>query len=155
MKISFMLTALAGVIVVPATGAEIRLEDCPPAVQNTIRENSRSGKIDEIESFAIQGKTLYVADVDLAGNQDLKIHVASDGALVKTREDIPYAKIPEAVRKTVESKLGGGKVDDVDKEIAGKSVTYLVEIDRSGSPDIDLTIDADGKLLSETEDAGD
>ena len=155
MKTTFMITALSGCLLWTAIGAEVRLEDCPPAVQSTIRENSRSGKIDEIESFAIQGKTLYVAEVELGGDRDLKIHVASDGALVKTREDFPYAEVPDAVRKTVESKLGGGTADDVDKEISGNTVTYFVEIDRSGAPDVDLAIDAEGKLLSETEDAGD
>jgi len=132
--------------------AEIRLADCPPEAQKTIQQNSRGGRIDDIESYSIQGKMLYVADVEFAGNRDLKIHVAADGALVKTREDITLADAPEAVRKAIESKLSGGKAYDMEKETGGDTVTYYVEINRKGSPDLDLTISSDGKVLSEIED---
>ncbi len=132
--------------------AEIRLTDCPPEVQKTIQQNSRDGRIDDIESYSIQGKMLYVADVEIAANHDLKIHVAADGALVKIREDVILADAPEAVRKAIESKLSGGKADDVDRETVGDTVTYYVEINRKGAPDLDLTISSDGKVLSEIED---
>lgn len=140
---------------VSAHAAEVRLKECPAPVQTTIQENARGGHIDEIDSFAIGGKTLYVAEVELPGERDLKIHVSADGTLVKTREDAVLKDAPEAVRKAVESKLGGGKADDVDKETTGKIVTFHVEIERTGSPDLNLVIDSDGKIVSETEEAGD
>ena len=145
--LSIVIASLAG----HAAAAEVRLADCPPAVQTTIQQHSRDGRIDEIESYSIQGKMLYVAEVELAGDRDLKIHVAADGALMKTREDSTLAEVPEAVRKAVEGKLNGGVADDVDKETAGSSITYHVEIDRKGAPDTNLTIDSTGKVLSETE----
>lgn len=146
--LSIALISLAG----HAVAAEVRLADCPAAVQATIQQNSRDGRIDEIESYSIQGKMLYVAEVELAADRDLKIHVAADGALVKIREDSTLAEAPEAVRKAVEAKLAGGIADDVDKETVGQTVTYHVEIDRKGAADLELTIDSAGKILSETED---
>lgn len=145
--LSFAFISLVG----HAAAAEVKLADCPAPVQATIQQNSRDGRIDEIESYSIQGKMLYVAEVELAAGRDLKIHVAADGALVKTREDAALAEVPEAVRKAVEGKLNGGIADDVDKETAGQTVTYHVEIDRKGAPDTNLTIDSAGKVLSETE----
>ena len=147
MILPFALVSLAGF----ANAAEVRLADCPPAVQATIQQNSRDGRLDEIESYSIQGKALYVAEVELAGDRDLKIHVAADGTLVKTREDATLAEVPAAVRTAVEGKLNGGVADDVDKETAGSTVTYHVEIDRKGAPDTNLTIDSAGKILSESE----
>ncbi len=144
---SIALLSLAG----HAAAAEVRLADCPPAVQATIQQNSRDGRIDEIESYSIQGKMLYVAEVELSGDRDLKIHVAADGALMKTREDSTLTEVPEAVRKAVEGKLNGGVADDVDKETAGQTVTWHVEIDRKGAPDTNLTIDSEGKILTESE----
>lgn len=138
-----------------AGAAEIRLADCPAAVRATIQQNSRGGHIDEVESHGIEGRTLYVAEVDLPGGRDLKIHVAADGALLKTREDSAIAEVPEAVRKAVEARLGGGIADDVDKETGGTVVTWHVEIDRKGAKDLELVIDSAGKILSETEDADD
>lgn len=145
--LSIALISIAGHL----SAAEVRLADCPSAVQATIQQNSRDGRLDEIESYSIQGKMLYVAEVELAGGRDLKIHVAADGALVKTREDSTLAEAPESVRKAVEAKLNGGIADDVDKETVGQTVTYHVEIDRKGAPDLELTIDSAGKILSETE----
>lgn len=154
MKTTIAIFATA-LMAATASAAEIRLDDCPPAVQKTIKDNSRGGHIDEIESYSIQGKQLYVAEVELSSDRDLKIHVASDGALVKTREDSSMADAPEAVRKTVESKLGGGRADDVDKEVKGSAVTYYVEIERKGAPDLNLVVDADGKVVSEQEEIDD
>ncbi|RYD60251.1 MAG: hypothetical protein EOP83_19830 [Verrucomicrobiaceae bacterium] len=145
--LSFAFISLVG----HAAAAEVKLADCPAAVQATIQQNSRDGRIDEIESYSIQGKMLYVAEVELGGDRDLKIHVAADGALVKTREDSALSEVPEAVRKAVEGKLDGGIADDVDKETAGQTVTFHVEIDRKGAPDTNLTLDSAGKVLSETE----
>jgi hypothetical protein len=151
MKTSYLTIAIIA-LASHANAAEIRLADCPPAVQTTIQQNSRDGRIDEIESYSIQGRMLYVAEVELAADRDLKIHVAADGALVKIREDSAFSEVPEAVRKTVDSKLGGGLADDVDKETVGQTVTWHIEIDRKGAPDLELTLDSEGKILSETED---
>lgn len=152
-KTSLILAAIVSGM--PAMAAEVRLSDCPPEVQKTIRENSRSGKIDEIESFAIQGKTLYLAEVELPNDRDLKIHVNADGTLVKTREDSSLAEAPEAVKKAVEAKLGGGVADDVDKEVTGNAVEFHVEIERQGTPDLVLVIDESGKVLKEIEESDD
>jgi hypothetical protein len=45
-------------------------------------------------------------------------------------------------------------VDDVDKETAGQTVTYHVEIDRHGAPDLEVIVSADGAILKQTEEAG-
>jgi len=134
----------------------VRLEDCPVPVQNTIRANARDGKIDEIDSHVIDGKAMYVAEVDLANDIDLKIYVAGDGALIKTIEDVPPAELPEAVRKAAEGiAAGSGKLDDLDKEVAGETVTYHVEIDRPAQPDLQLVIAPDGRVLKQTEEHDD
>lgn len=154
MKTTYQFLAII-ILAFPASAAEIRIEECPPAVQATIQQNSRSGLIEEVESYAIQGKTLYVAEVELPMDRELKIHVAADGALMKTREDTALAEVPEAVRSTVRSKIAGGSVDDVEKLVVGQTVTFHIEIGRKSAPDLELVIDAEGKILSEREDADD
>jgi len=149
MKTLFLIALLPAV-----AGAEpIELAKCPPAVKATIEQNSRGGVVEEVDSHSIGGQTLYVAEVELAGDLDLKIHVATDGALVKTREDVPVASLPEAVRKTVETRLAGGKTDDVEKEVAGSETRYHVEIEKVGAKDVHLVIDPEGKVVRES--AGD
>lgn len=136
----------------PAASAdnEIRLDECPPAVARTITDNARGGKIDEIDVISIQGKTLYVAEVDLPRDRDLKIHVAGDGTLLKTREDITLAIVPGAVRDTLES--FGGRIDDLEMETAGGTNTFHADIEFSGQPDLEVTVAADGRVIREVED---
>lgn len=152
---SLMHTLVFCALVAPAGAKDVKLADCPPAVRATIEGNKRDGRIDEVDRYLIEGKTLYVAEVDLPGDRDLKIHVGADGGLLKTREDIALAEIPAAVNRVVTDKLADGKVDDVDKEIAGKTVTYHVEIDRKADADLKLVLAEDGKVLSETEEIDD
>ncbi|MGA7391741.1 MAG: hypothetical protein WBL40_10000 [Terrimicrobiaceae bacterium] len=98
---------------------DIKLEQCPAAVQDTIRANARDGRIDDINLITIEDRTLYVVEVDLKGGKDLKLHVGSDGKQIKTREDAALSDAPDAVQDAVKKLVpAGGKVDDVDKEIA-------------------------------------
>lgn len=138
-----------------AHAAEVKLADCPQEVRATIQEHKRDGHVEEVEIYQIEGKSLYVAEVDLPNQRDLKIHVRADGALVKTREDSALAETPAAVRKVVDQKLAGGRADDVEKETTAGTVTYHVEIDRKGSPDLKLAIAEDGRIMAETEDTDD
>lgn len=129
---------------------EIRLDECPAEVRKTITENSRDGKIDEIDVITIQGKTLYVAEVDLPRDRDLKIHVAGDGSLLKIREDISLDTAPAAVRDTLEGY--GGRIDDLEMETAGNTTTFHADIEFSGQPDLEVTVATDGRVIREVED---
>lgn len=134
----------------------IALSACPAPVQKTIEQNLRGGTLDEIESITIEGRTLYVADVDLSRDHDLKIHVAADGALVRLKEDIDLSKAPEAVRDAAKKLVpAGGRIDDVDKESAGGKVTYHVEIDRPNTSDLKVVFSPEGAILSQREDHDD
>lgn len=133
-----------------AAADDIPLAQCPPAVQDTVRANLRDGRLDEIERITVQGQTRYIAEIDLPGDDDLKLHIADDGALLKTREDISSKDLPGAVKATLDSY--GGKIDDLEKETSGEETTYHADIDRAGKPDLDVVISADGKVIRETED---
>jgi uncharacterized membrane protein YkoI len=132
---------------------DIRLDDCPAPVRETIQANARDGKIDEIEIISIGDKRIYIAEVDLPRDIDLKVFVNGDGSLVKTREDVRNDEIPVFVGEA--AKQLGGTVDDVEKETAGRTVTYHVDIERLGAPDLDVVLDASGKVISKTEEADD
>lgn len=153
MKIKSTITALALGSALAGAGEhrELRLEECPQAVQTTVKANARGGHIEEVDIVKIDGKETYIAEAELPDDQDLKIHVTAEGVLLKTREDIHLREAPEAVRSAVQGL--GGSVDDVDKETAGQTVTYHIEIDRHGSPDLEVIVSAEGTILKQTEEA--
>lgn len=132
---------------------ELRLDECPHPVQATVNANARGGHIDEVDLIGIEGKTIYIAEVELPRYRDLKVYVSGNGALVKTLEDISLRESPEAVRTAVQGLAGS--VDDIDKETNGETVTYHVEIDRAGDPDLDVVLTVNGAILSQTEEADD
>lgn len=143
--------ALLSVVAVPAK--DIPLSKCPQAVQETIRRYSRGGKIEEVESLRIQGRQMFIAEVELAGDKDLKIYVLSSGTLVKTREEIKLddspATVQEATRKLVPP---GGHVDDVTRTTESDGAqTYEVEIERPGTGDLTIVFSPDGVILSRKE----
>jgi len=152
-------TALAALLAsasLTAYAGDIDLKSCPAAVQQTIQANSRDGKLDEIDVIKIEDRTLYVADVDLPGDKDLKIHVSGEGKLLKTREDVAASELPPAVAGAVDKlAAAGGRLDDVDKEVADGKTTYHVEIDRSGSADLKAVVAEDGAVLSQAEEVND
>ncbi len=156
MKTIAKIAALA--LVIPAASAqterrELRLEDCPQAVRATIEANARGGRVEEVDFIGIDGKEIYIAEVELPKDRDLKVYVSGSGSLAKTLEDITLAEAPEAVQKAAREL--GGAIDDVDKEIAAGKTSYHVEIDRHGEPDLDVVIAADGTILTRTEEADD
>jgi hypothetical protein len=154
---SLIVLAVLGTALSLRADDDLELEQCPANVQETIRANTRDGKVDEVNAITIDDRTLYLAEIDLPGrNDDLKVFVGSDGKLIKTHEQIALAETPSAVLATAENLVpDGGRLDDIDKEVADGKVTYSVEIDRPKAADLDVLIAEDGTLVSQTEDSED
>lgn len=138
-----------------AVADEISLDACPEPVRSAVRQNERQGRVDEVKFYNIQGKELYVVEIELPTKRELKLHLSSDGTLVKMSEEILLSELPGEVRAVVEEKAQGGTLDDVEKETVGKVVTYRIEIERKQMPDVDLLLDAAGGILSEKEETDD
>lgn len=130
---------------------EMRIGECPVSVQSTIEASARGGIIEDVDLIAIEGKQIYIAEIELPRDRDLKVYVSGNGSLVKTREELSLRELPAFIRDV--AREFGGTLDDVEKEVAGGKVTYHVEIDRTGIPDIDVVLNAEGGVISEAEEA--
>jgi hypothetical protein len=66
---------------------KVKLEDCPKAVQETIKKEAGTGTIEEIEKETEGGKVVYSAEVKIDG-KEYDIKVGEDGKLIsKEAED--------------------------------------------------------------------
>ncbi|MEW6302886.1 MAG: hypothetical protein AB1705_05410 [Verrucomicrobiota bacterium] len=77
-------------LVLPALAGEkkIRLEDCPAAVQKTIKDKAAGGKIIEVERETERGgKVVYEAEIRLADGRKVDLEIAEDGTLIEEEED--------------------------------------------------------------------
>jgi hypothetical protein len=67
---------------------EIKLADCPAAVQQTIKDNAGRGQILEVEkSVAKDGAVVYEAEVKKADGKKVDVKVAADGKLIAIEAD--------------------------------------------------------------------
>ncbi len=133
-----------------AFARDMTLNDCPVPVQEAVRAHSQGGRFDEVKTVTVNGRTLYVVEIDLSANRDLKLHITSDGTVVKSREEITLAQLPAAVRTAVQGMVpAGATIDDIDKEVSEGKTTYLVEIDRPNSNDLKIVFAEDGTVLSQ------
>src|SRR5688500_7759193 len=64
----------------------VKLEDCPKAVQDTIRKAAAGGKIEEVEKETENGKTVYEAEVVIDGDE-YEVKVADDGKLLSKKQE--------------------------------------------------------------------
>ena len=65
---------------------KVKLEDCPQAVQDTLKKASAGGKIEEIEKETENGKTVFEAEVVIDGDE-YEVKVAEDGKLLSKKQE--------------------------------------------------------------------
>lgn len=85
-----LVIGLALAIPALAGGKEkkVKFEDCPAAVQKTIKDHANGGKIVEIEKETTKdGTVLYEAEVKTANGKELEIVVGADGTLIKVESE--------------------------------------------------------------------
>jgi hypothetical protein len=132
---------------------DIPLEKCPLPVQETIRHHARDGVIDEVEYLAIEGRRMFIAEIEFPQDRELKIYVQANGTLFKTREEIALQDTPTAVQEAAQRLADTqGKVDDVVKtiEASGKE-SYELEFKLRGKKEVKIVFSPDGSILSRKE----
>ena len=65
---------------------EMKLADCPPAVQKTLKREAGEAKIDKVDKQQQQGRTVYETDVKLGG-KNYEIVVTEEGLLLAKQLD--------------------------------------------------------------------
>lgn len=66
---------------------EVKLTDCPAAVQKTINDNAGGGKVVEVEKETGKDGVVYEAEVKKTNGDTIEIKVASDGKLIKVEAE--------------------------------------------------------------------
>jgi uncharacterized membrane protein YkoI len=151
-----------------AMGAELKLAECPAAVQKTLKREANGAKIDEVEKEAEDGKTIYEADVTIDGKK-YDITVAEDGTLLekaleededaddgKKGEEVEVKRsdCPVAVQKTLKREANGASIDAVGKETKDGKIIFEVDVKIDGK-NYEIRVAEDGILISKVLDEED
>ena len=134
---------------VAATGnliaRQLFLPELPAPVQQTVRAQFATGKLLEVWWTDDDGEISYEAEWKV-GATKRTASIAPDGRLTSLQVGLEEA--PSAVRRSIEAKLAGGKVETLHRTEEDGESLYAIEA-LPGGRKISFTVGLDGKLLSE------
>jgi uncharacterized membrane protein YkoI len=137
---------LAGRTLAQETERPARMEDLPPAVQATVREQSRGAVV---RSFSIEtknGQTSYEASLKVNGRiKDVLID--ADGNVVEIEEQVTLASLTQAARAEITKRAGKGKIMTVESVTKNKAIVAYEARVKTGGKISEIKVDPDGKPL--------
>lgn len=136
-----ILAAAIAVSSLAANAQDLRQSEVPSLVLSALQS-----KFPNAEKVDWEKKgDLYKAEFDIS-RRDHDVWIDAKGNIVKHKEELTVADLPEAVSNKIKSDYKDYKIDDVDKVEANGRTVYVVELDgRTG--DIEVTFSPDGKVV--------
>jgi len=112
--------------ITPGSEVRVKMSDLPPAVQATVKEQSKGATIRGFSKETEKGKTTY--EVELTKNGRGKdVSMDTDGKVVEVEEEVAIGSIPEAARTAIEKGAKGGKILKVEAVSAGGGAAQAYE----------------------------
>ncbi len=128
-----------------AADQPVKMKDLPPAVQKTVREQSKGATIRGLSKEIEGGKTYYEVELTADGhNKDILIDAS--GAVVEIEEQVALDAVPAVVKATIEKSAGTGKILKVEWVQKQGKVSYEARIEQAGKKR-EITVQADGTLV--------
>lgn len=143
-NITLTLCLLAATILA-ANAQDIKKEEVPAAVQ-------KSFKMQYAQASDIEWKkdgTNYMASFK-TGTAEHNACLSPTGKLISFGEIVPNKLLPDAVTLAIRKAYPKAEIDDVEKIVTGKAISYKVGLD--GTTDATLWYSAAGKLLKKNND---
>jgi hypothetical protein len=148
--ISLLVIGLATVSIAAAQEKKIKRTELPPAVEKTVAEQSKAGRIRGFSTEMEDGKRLYEVELTVKGHGK-DISMDAQGNVVEVEEEIFMNSLPPAVRKGLTEAAKGGtilKIESITKN--DKLVAYEADV-RSAAKRSEIQVGPDGKALSHPE----
>lgn len=154
----------------------VTFEECPAAVQATIRDHLDGGELVEIERTTDHGEVLF--EVDVRGDEGIfEFDVAEDGAFRGYEEDgpdeddddpedpddgdedddeeeIPLSEVPQVVKDAAMAAVPGLVLEEASRETEDGTVIYDLEGEADGK-EYEIEVTEAGEVLEVEEDKDD
>ena len=126
-----------------AAGKKIELKDLPPAVQKTIRAESKGAEVSNIAKEKEDGVTQYEVETMLHGkHRDLCVD--TKGALLVVEEETTFESIPAAAKAAILKKVSDGKLGMVELFKKGGETMYEAAYTTKAGKKHEVLVKADG-----------
>lgn len=135
---------------------EVKFNDLPRAVQQTINSQIGAGGITSIQRTTRNGIELYEVRSGQSGSKPF--YVSATGTVINLDQVIArtptrdgtrkatFNELPAAVQNTVRAQAGNAPIEDVDVTRKDGQTTYEVAFKREGQ-NVELAVDPQGKVL--------
>jgi uncharacterized cupredoxin-like copper-binding protein len=109
-KLAFVIL-ITSLVSVGSSAAEkkVKMSDLPPAVQATVKEQSKGATVRGYSSEVENGKTLYEVELMVKGHSK-DVSMDSTGAVVEVEEQVALSDIPAPAKEAIMKGAGKGKV---------------------------------------------
>ncbi len=125
---------------------KIALKDAPAAVQKTVNEQLKGGKLRGLSVEVEKGETKYEAEMTVDGrNRDVVIDSA--GTVLEAEALVELSALPEVVRAGLLREAGNGSVATVEELTRDGVVSYEALIKETGKKNREVVVGTDGKLV--------
>lgn len=122
----------------------VTLSQVPAPAQKTIIGQVGKGRLGDIDQVTEDGKTSYEVEFTLDEVQR-SFTVEAAGKLLSWQMLMP--ELPDAVQKTIQTQLGKGKLEEIDKTFDEEGFIYDVTVKRRNGREYSFTVSAAGKLI--------
>ncbi len=127
-----------------ASETRVQMSDLPPAVQKTVREQSRTAKLRGLAREVEHGKTFYEAETTVNG-KSRDVLMDSAGAIVEVEEAVALESIPAPAQQALKTRAGSGKILRVESVTRGSAVSYEAVIEKNGRKS-EAAVNSDGSV---------
>jgi len=125
----------------------LALTDVPPAVQKTIGDNLAGRTVSTIDRVVNNGDVSYEVSTQSQDGTEWDLTVADNGTLLGI--DVAFTDLPSAVQSAINTQVGQGKLEGIQKLFDDGEMTYQAGITAPGADERDYTFNEDGTLVSE------
>lgn len=150
--------ALGASLAFPAYAEKVQMEQLPSDLQDKIRAQVGSNRVEDIDRETRNGRTIYeVAFKDNGQHREIQIEhndavggaPSSSSGTGSISQKIPYAQLPDNVKRVADSYIQGAEVNDVDRRTKdGRTVYEIGYKQNDGGAQHELLLSDDGQVLS-------
>lgn len=125
---------------------EVTLAETPAPVQKTIQTLASRGELEGINKNLDDSDVTYDLALTNKNGKEKDFTIAEDGTLLSA--GVELNETPDAVKKTIQSRLGDGKLESIDKNFDEDGANYDVEMTTKAGQERGFTVATDGSLVS-------
>jgi uncharacterized membrane protein YkoI len=123
--------------------SKVKVENLPPAVQKTVKEQTQNAKLVGVSKEKEGGKTVYELET-MVNDKSRDLMIDSAGTIISVEDEVALDSIPEAAKKSIQEKVAGGKITKVETVTKGSEVSYEAAYTSKSGKKAEYAVNADG-----------